>query len=289
MKYSQSSGVEDDEDNKKDINFIIEKYKSYSENKIKSNDNIENKASYITSQYWKRTKNSSSITDKSNQNSNIKIFEEDLNKSVSSDIGKKSIKTNNSLKISKKDIEINIENDINRTIINKNNIININLNKNNFNNSEYDTSNNIFTNYPNDNSKIFFNNNKNKILLKNKVTLNIIKNITHKEENQFKKEIGSQIFKNNKLKINNKNNYTNKIYRNKFKKSFNKKSRNTISSKTDNIKKETFKYKINNYNIKNECKCKYHCNNLINIIRGILLFLIISSTLIFYIYIFILY
>ena len=312
MKYSQFSGVEDyaedDEDQKKDIKGIINKYElnnynNYSENKIISNDNIENKNSDIISQYSKRTKNSSNFIDKSNLNNNIIIYVDDLNKSVASDTENKSIKSNNS-QINKKDIEINIESNnitLNNSIADKYNGFNVNLNKNNseilfssgkniktenINTSIYNTSNNILFNNPYDISKIFFNANKNKTLLKNKMSSNLTKKISNNEEKQIKKEKNYQIFKNNKLKINNKNNYTNKIYKNKYNKLFNKQSKNDIN---DIKKKQIIKYKINNNNYKNECKCKCFCNNLINIIRGILIFLIISSTLIFYIYLFICY
>ena len=95
MKYGDTSGLEDDdeeEDNKKDINTIINKYESdimiLKTNKEKNNGEkvhnnlIDNKNSDITSQYSKRTKNTSKFSYKSSryENDNIKIYDDDLNK-----------------------------------------------------------------------------------------------------------------------------------------------------------------------------------------------------------------
>ena len=125
MKNGISSGMEDDEEeeDKKDINKIISKYESKLmilkinkeeefNNEKTHNNIIENKNSDIISQNSIGTKYTSKFSDKSGkyENNNIKIFDEDLNKNISSSIANKSIKTNNSNKVNPNDIQINCEN-----------------------------------------------------------------------------------------------------------------------------------------------------------------------------------
>ena len=179
-EYNKKDDLKEEEDSN-NINTIINKYESQfmtlKNNKKnfnnKSNNNIsDSQINDSISHNSKRTKNTSSISDKvSKNNKNIKIFEEDLNKNNSSSMVKNSIKPN-SKKINPNDIEIIIENHNftdNINIVKKNNDKNQNIkNKENEmfsieknkteknNNSIYDTSFNVLFN-PFDNAKFFFN------------------------------------------------------------------------------------------------------------------------------------
>ena len=292
MQYSE----DDNEENPKDINNIINKYESNL--MIFKKDNSE-----ITSQNSKRTKNTSnfSVSNKY-RNDNIKILEEDFNKNISSSIQNKSIKTNNSKKVSQNDIEINIENNNINNIIPKkisDNHINSNKNiKNKFilislennykteknNTSVYDTSYNMLFNNPYENNKISFNNNRNITLLKEKSDINIMNKIAKIEENKLIKqnnELISKKIKKNKLKVNDKDNFIKNKYKKYFNKLFKRKTKNNniVYNNINVINSKKIIYTIDKN--KKGCKC-----NLLNTIRNILVFLIISGTLTFYISIF---
>ena len=298
MKTSTTVGDDFEEEDPNDINKIIKKYESNimilnnnktgNKNKIKNDDLITHKNSDCTSQNSKRTKNSSNNSEKTYENNNInmKLYEEDLNKNLSSSIVNKSIKTNkNSNKINKNDIEINIiQNNIKNNNIkdtNKKNVNNKNLHNNqnvllsldkNYktdknNTSIYDTSLNILYN-PYDNAKFVFNKTKNLSLLKNK----IIKNIINIQEEQLKKEFTKNT--NNRIsKINNEDKYISKKYDKYLNKLFKK------NKKGKNIKKK------NKLDLKIRKK-KCNCINWLIIIRNILIFIIVSSALIFYTFVF---
>ena len=295
MKTSSIVGGDLEEEDPNDINKIIKKYESNimilnnnkSENIIKKDELIDRKNTDFTSQYSKRTKNSSNNSDKTyenNNNINMKLYEEDLNKNISSSIVNKSIKTNtNSNKINKNDIEINIQNNIknnNINDINNKNFNNKNLHNNqnvllslekNYktdkNNTIYDTSFNMLYN-PYDNSKFFLNKSKNISLLKDNNS-KIIRSIINIQEEQLKKEL--PLKKNNK--INNEDKYISKKYNKYLKKLFKKKK------KGKNIKKKN-KLDLNNH------KKKCNCLNWLIMIRNILIFIIISSAVIFYTFVF---
>ena len=279
-----------------DLNKIINKYSSkiidINNNTIKkSNDLIDNKDSEFTSQYSKRTKNSSNCSEKINKNNNIiQIDEEDINKNISSSLVNKPIKTDSNI-INQKEIEINIENNnININTLNKkeekiNHIFNKNMkNKQNIlfsleknykidknNSSIYDTSFNKLFN-PSDNGKFCLDNKTNINLLKDKNSSNIIKKIMNLEEKQIVKEKKKKNLKeDNKKEINHKDKkYINKLFKKKTK----KKNHNKIinKNKTNSL----------NYNIKKK-KCKF---NLLSIIRNILIFLIATGAIVFYSFVF---
>ena len=286
-------------------------------NKNKINDIIDNKSSDFTSQNSRRTKNSSNFSQK-NKIGNIKVLIEDSNNNYSSSIGSKSIKSNkNSKNININDVEINIEN-INNINHNINNVNKININneikniptnlnikndqkimdKNNNNTSIYDTSFNMLFN-PFDYNKFFLNKPKNLTLskLNDKGASNIMKNIMNIQDQKLKKEndeLKNQLINNNKIKnkinkdkyIKDKHkNYLNKLFKNKK-----VKSRKKNNKKKKKIKEKKNNIKINsnantNINTNNKAKRKNKvCNYIfwLNIIRNIILFIIISSTLTFY-------
>ena len=285
----------EEEDFSKDINKIINKYSSkiidINNNTIKKL--IDNKDSEFTSQYSKRTKNSSNFSEKINKNNNIiQIDEEDINKNISSSLVNKPIKTDSNI-INQKEIEINIENNninintlnkkeekinhhhiFNKNMKNKQNILfslknNYKIDKNN--SSIYDTSFNKLFN-PSDNGKFCLDNKTNINLLKDKNSSNIIKKIMNLEEKQIVKEKKKKNLKeDNKKEINHKDKkYINKLFKKKTK----KKNRSKIinKNKTSRI----------NYNIKKK-KCKF---NLLSIIRNILIFLIATAAIVFYSFVF---
>ena len=309
MNFPNISGTDiENDDCNDDINRIIQKYESNimilnnnkNETKIKNNEIIQHKNTDFTSQHSKRTKNSSNNSDKNyeNNNINIKLYEDDLNKNNSSSIVNKSIKTNtNSNKINKNDIEINFEQDNikNNNIYKRKNEKDINNNQLNLQNNKYiltsleknykteknnisiyDTSFNKLYN-PYDYSKFFLNKPNNISLLKNKDSLKIIKNIINIQEEQLKKENNKLPIKNNIIKkINNEDNYIKNKYKNYLNKLFKREKTINIIKKEDNLK-----YNLNNRSKKCKCKC-----NILNIIRNILLFIIVSSALTFYIFVF---
>ena len=316
MKNRISSGMEDDEEeeDKKDINKIINKYESKLMilknnkedvfNEKTHNNIIDNKNSDIISQNSGRTKYTSKFSDKSGKykNNNIKIFDEDLNKNISSSIANKSIKTYKTNKLNQNDIEINCENNkinkfCDKTVeknFNKNYALknnekaifsldkNIKTEKNN--NSIYDTSFNMLFN-PYDNNKFFYNKSKNITLMKNKSVSNIIKNIINIEEKNLKKE---KNIKNKKEsnKLNNDDNYIKNKYTNYLNKLFKKKDIKESNNK--NIKKNKNNKKINYTldRINNKKKCKCNSNSCLSLFRNILILLIISSAITFYAFVF---
>lgn len=329
MQCHSISDFEDDENEPKNINNIINKYESkittLNINKNKINDIID-KSSDFTSQNSRRTKNSSNFSHKINgQNKigNIQFLIDDSSKNISSSIGSKSIKSNkNSKKININDIEINIGN-INKINHNINKLNNIDVNdeikkvstnqntsnnqkifeKNN-NTSIYETSFNMLFN-PFDNNKFFLNKPKNLILLKgnDKEASKIMKNIMNIQEQQLKKEndeLKNQIINNKKIENKtNKDKYNNNKHKNYLNNLFKKKkisSKKKISKKTKKKKRKNNNIKINpnstsNTNINtnkktNWKKKKCDCSFWLNIIRNIIIFIIISSALTFYSFVF---
>jgi len=329
MQCHNISDSEDDENEPKNINNIINKFESkiISLNNKKINDMIDNKSCDFTSQNSRRTKNSSNFSKKitdENKNDNIKFLIEDSSKNISSSIESKSIKTNeNSKNININDIEINIDNinNINNNINKVNDNIDINgeikkistnqntknnqkiFEKNN-NSSIYDTSFNMLFN-PFDNNKFFFNRPKNLALIKgnDKDTSKIMKNIMNIQENQLKKEndeLKNQIINNNKneSKINkdksNNDKYKNYLYKIFKKKKVNSKTKSNKKSKKKKGKKDIVKINPNSTSNKNFIinkkanwkKKRCNSNFWLNIIRNIIIFIIISSTLTFYSFVF---
>lgn len=329
MQCHSISDFEDDENEPKNINNIINKYESkittLNINKNKINDIID-KSSDFTSQNSRRTKNSSNFSHKINgQNKigNIQFLIDDSSKNISSSIGSKSIKSNkNSKKININDIEINIGN-INKINHNINKLNNIDVNdeikkvstnqntsnnqkifeKNN-NTSIYETSFNMLFN-PFDNNKFFLNKPKNLILLKgnDKEASKIMKNIMNIQEQQLKKEndeLKNQIINNKKIeKKTNKDKYNNNKHKNYLNNLFKKKkisSKKKSSKKTKKKKRKNNNIKINpnstsNANINTNKKTywkkkKCDCSFWLNIIRNIIIFIIISSALTFYSFVF---
>ena len=329
MQCHSISDFEDDENEPKNINNIINKYESkittLNINKNKINDIID-KSSDFTSQNSRRTKNSSNFSHKINgQNKigNIQFLIDDSSKNISSSIGSKSIKSNkNSKKININDIEINIGN-INKINHNINKLNNIDVNdeikkvstnqntsnnqkifeKNN-NTSIYETSFNMLFN-PFDNNKFFLNKHKNLILLKgnDKEASKIMKNIMNIQEQQLKKEndeLKNQIINNKKIENKtNKDKYNNNKHKNYLNNLFKKKKisyKSKSSKKTNKNKTKNNNIKINpnstsNTNINtnkktNWKKKKCDCSFWLNIIRNIIIFIIISSALTFYSFVF---
>ena len=329
MQCHNISDFEDDENEPKNINNIINKYESKlmnlnsNKNKDKVNNIIENKSNDLISQYSKRTKNSSNFSHQfsdENKISNIKFLIEDSSKNISSSIGSKSIKTNeNSNNLNINDIEINNDNinnikhninklnnldtkdDIKKISTNQHTKNNQKIFEKNNNTSFYDTSFNMLFN-PFDNNKFFLNKQKNLTLLKgnDKEGSKIIKNIMNIQEQQFKKEKGelkNQIINNKKIKKeNNKDKYNNKNYLNKLfkKKKVNSKEKSNKKPKKKKRKKNNIKINPNsspNTNFNNNYKISFkkkkcNCNFWLNVIRNIIIFIIISSALTFYSFVF---
>lgn len=333
MQCHSISDFDDDENEPKNINNIINKYESkittLNINKNKIND--IDKSSDFTSQNSRRTKNSSNFSNKINSENkigNIQFLIDDSSKNNSSSIGSKSIKSNeNSKKININDIEINIGNinKINHKINKLNNIdvndeikkvsTNQNTNNNqkifekNNNTSIYETSFNMLFN-PFDNNKFFLNKPKNLILLKgnDKAASKIMKNIMNIQQQQLKKEnnelftqrLKNQVINNKKIeKKTNKDKYNNNKHKNYLNKLFKKKkinSKKKSSKKAKKKKRKNNNIKINpnsasNTNINtikktNWKKKKCNCSFWLNIIRNIIIFIIISSALTFYSFVF---
>jgi hypothetical protein len=175
------------------------------------------------------------------------------------------------------------------------------MDKNNNNTSIYDTSFNMLYNHF-DYNKLFLLKPKKLNLLKgkDKEASNIMKNTKNFQEKQLKKEndLKNQIINNKKIKnkikkdkyINDSHkNYLNKLFKKKKVKSRKKngKKKKKIQEIKNNIKNKSnikTNIKSNNKNKRKNKKC--NCKCWLNTIRNIIIFIIISSTLTFYSFVF---